>query len=389
MAAWTRIRSGRLDALLALVVLVVVELGVWLQDELPGGKPLSAGALAVAALALAERRRRPLATLGVVVGAIALPALVAWEAAQAGTEFVALLVAAYSVARWLSLPRGALGLVVALAGTIGQVLLDPGVHTLDEATWQETTVAAAWLVGLTLRNRALREDALRARAALLEREREERARAAVGHERARIARELHDVVAHSISVIAVQAGAALEVLGQSPERARQPLATIEASAREALGEMRRLLGVLRTDDGGSTLAPQPGLAELPVLVEHVRRAGLQVELRVVGSPRRVEPGIDLSAYRIVQEALTNTLKHAGQARADVVVRYGERSLELEILDDGAARGNGDGQGHGLVGMRERVALCGGTLDAGPSPAGGFSVRARLPLGPAPPDGSLP
>jgi signal transduction histidine kinase len=229
----------------------------------------------------------------------------------------------------------------------------------------------------------------------LEHERERAEVAAVAEERARIARELHDVVAHGVSVVAIQADAAEAALERDPALARAPLATIRRSAKEALEEMRNLLGVLREDGDGGELAPQPGLGQLDDLVAHARAAGVDVELDVSGTPRRIPPGLDLSAYRIVQEALTNVRKHAGGAPASVRVAWEPRSLSLEVRDRGRPRAtrasagtNGAGprpaspagrNGHGLVGMRERVRLHGGELHAGPANGGGFAVSARLPL----------
>jgi signal transduction histidine kinase len=218
------------------------------------------------------------------------------------------------------------------------------------------------------------------RADLAEREREVAAREAVVEERARIARELHDAIAHNVSMMVVQAGAERRVLDESQESTRDVLETVEQIGRNALTEMRRLVGMLRTDDD-DPLAPQPGLRDLPRLVGQVRDAGLPVELQVEGEPRELPLGLELSAYRIVQEALTNALKHAGDARATVRVHYTDDSLELEVVDDGvgAAAAVASG-GHGLVGMRERVALYGGRFEAGRRPAGGFTVRVLLPIG---------
>jgi signal transduction histidine kinase len=217
------------------------------------------------------------------------------------------------------------------------------------------------------------------RADLAEREREVAAREAVVEERARIARELHDAIAHNVSMMVVQAGAERRLLDESQESTRDVLETVEAIGRNALTEMRRLVGMLRTDDE-SPLAPQPGLDDLPTLVGQVREAGLPVDLRVEGEPRSLPVGLELSAYRIVQEALTNALKHAGDARASVVVRYGDDSLELEVVDDGiGSAAPTAGGGHGLVGMRERVALYGGRFEAGRRAAGGFTVRVLLPI----------
>jgi signal transduction histidine kinase len=207
----------------------------------------------------------------------------------------------------------------------------------------------------------------------------------VAEERLRLARELHDVVAHSISVIAVQSGVGAHVANTQPEEAAKALATIEATSRAALTELRRLLGVLRQEgEPEGSLAPVPGLADLDALLAEVAKAGLGVRLRVEGTPSPLPAGVDLSAYRIVQEALTNVVKHAGPARAQVVVGYGDHEVTVEVVDDGrgVAAPTGDGRarvGHGLIGMRERVAAFGGDLEVGPGPDGGFRVAARLPL----------
>jgi signal transduction histidine kinase len=215
----------------------------------------------------------------------------------------------------------------------------------------------------------------------------------VAAERLRIARELHDVVAHAMSVIAVQSGMGAHVIDTQPEEARRALANIEATSRSGLAELRRLLGVLRDDDadtgdGAGTrrpaLAPAPGLGELDALVARASEAGLPVEVAIEGDARPLPPGVDLAAYRIVQEALTNVVKHAGEATARVTVRYGEAEVDLEIVDDGrgraaAAGGTPGANGHGIAGMRERATIYNGTLDAGPRPEGGFRVAARLPL----------
>jgi len=217
------------------------------------------------------------------------------------------------------------------------------------------------------------------RARIAERERDVAAREAVVEERARIARELHDVIAHHVSMIVLQAGAERRVLDGADSSTREVLETVERTGRSALTEMRRLLGMLRGDEY-RPLTPQPSLADVPTLIGQLSDAGLPVELHVEGEPTELPVGIDLSAYRIVQEALTNALKHAGDARASVDIRYGADSLELEIADDGAGVATPtESGGHGLVGMRERVALYGGRLDAGLRPGGGFAVRVLLPI----------
>jgi signal transduction histidine kinase len=241
--------------------------------------------------------------------------------------------------------------------------------------------AISAVAGPALAGRVVRR--LRTLTAELERERERSARAAVGEERARIARELHDVVAHGLSVIAIQADAAEATLDRDPALARRPLITIRASAREALTEMRQLLGVLRTaeEDGDGALAPQPGLDQLPALVEGARAAGHPIDLSVHGRPRPLPASLDLSAYRILQEALTNVRKHAPRAPATVTLDWGDAALALAVRDHGAgpAPRSDDNGGHGLLGMRERVRMHGGELRTGAAPDGGFAVEAVLPL----------
>ncbi|WP_345627098.1 sensor histidine kinase [Rugosimonospora acidiphila] len=240
--------------------------------------------------------------------------------------------------------------------------------------WRDLLLAIAgpalsWSLGELARTRFLRRDAERRRI--------------IAEERARIARELHDVVAHTVSVIVVQAAAAEDVFDARPERAREALGGIQAAARTALSELRTLLSTMRPEESDEPNAPQPGLAQLDSLAAPLRAAGLTVVLRTEGSAGPMPPGVDLSAYRIVQESLTNTLRHAHATRADVTVRYAPLALQLEIADDGTTRSAGgaatSGTRHGIVGMRERARLLGGTLDAGPGPRGGFLVRAHLPL----------
>ena len=234
-------------------------------------------------------------------------------------------------------------------------------------------IGAPFLAGVAIRIRRERER-------LLARERDERARAAVAEERTRIAGELHDVVAHAVSVIVVQARGGRKRLAADPEAARGAFDTIEATGQQALAEMRRLLGALRADDEEPALQPQPSLHRLDALAAAVTEAGLPVEVHVEGEPPELPPGVDVSAYRIVQEALTNALRHAGPARAVVRVRYGEGEVGIEVADDGrgATSANGDG-GHGLVGIRERVHVYGGEFEAGDRPEGGWAVRATLPF----------
>ena len=204
------------------------------------------------------------------------------------------------------------------------------------------------------------------------------AQRAVAEERARIARELHDVIAHSVSVMTVQAGAVRRLLQPGQERERLALEAIESTGREALTEMRRLVGLLRRQGTVPDFSPQPSMRAVDVLVGTIREAGLPTELAVEGEPRELAPGVDLAAYRVIQEALTNALKYAGPARAWVTVRWREDEIEVEIANDGSSEAVGDGTGHGLIGLRERVALVGGTIESGPRAGGGFVVTARLP-----------
>jgi signal transduction histidine kinase len=299
--------------------------------------------------------------------------------------FVAILFANFALGargEGLALVGGAAGVTVLLWLSIA---LDSATTEFDDYLFVTVfVVALPILAGRTLRNRRLLMQELRAKARSLERDREEQARQAVADERRRISRELHDVVAHSVSVMVVQAGGARRIARSDPERAREALSSVQMTGREALGEMRRMLGMLGEEASRPALAPQPSLASLEALCERARAAGLPVDLRVSGERGALPPGVDLAAYRVIQEALTNTLQHAGPAEAHVRVRYGPGDLELEITDDGrgaeAPPPEPATAGQGLVGMHERLALYDGELQVGPRPGGGYAVRARFPLG---------
>ncbi len=251
--------------------------------------------------------------------------------------------------------------------------------------WTTLILTLAWFFGSALGTRTEQARELTERVEAAERDRATAAERATAEERARIARELHDVVAHSVSVMVVQASGVRRLLKDEQHREREALLSVEQIGRQALTEMRRMLGVMRSSGetgsqaGPATLAPQPGLQHLDRLIAQVEEAGLPVTLRIEGDRPDISPGVDLSAYRIVQEGLTNALKHAKGAHAEVVVRYIDSSVELEIADDGPGVPAGDGMGHGLVGMRERVALYGGTIESGPRAGGGFVLRAQLPV----------
>ena len=323
----------------------------------------------VATGSVAVRRRYPLA-VGIVV-----PMLFAVQQAlitdpQILASAVAYFCDLYALAVWTTTRRFAIGLVTLITGSL-LAALGPALSFTNTFFFTAVSVIVMLLVRRVVGDRERR-------AQLAERERDVAAREAVVEERARIARELHDVIAHHVSMIVLQAGAERSVLDDSNASTRDVLETVERSGRSALTEMRRLLGMLRSDES-DPLTPQPGLGDVPVLVGQLREAGLPVELQIEGERRTLPAGIELSAYRIVQEALTNALKHAGDAHARVHIRYGPDSLELEIADDGEGEDTrAPGGGHGLVGMRERVALYGGRFQANPAPGGGFIVRVALP-----------
>ncbi len=286
----------------------------------------------------------------------------------------------YTVAAYIGRP-GSIGVGVGTALALSITQLGDRHLGLANSVAAYVFFGGAWLLGdrLGARRAYLRE--LEERAVRLQQERQENERRAAAAEQARIARELHDIITHNVSVMTVQAAAAGDVFETQPNRAREALASIESTGREALTELRRLLGTVRPDDGASSFDPQPRLARLDALLEQIRGAGLGVELTVEGEPRHLPAGVDLSAYRIVQEALTNTLKHAQASHVTVLVRYGTRAVELDVVDDGAGPAtDGRERGYGIIGMRERAALFGGKLEAGPVPGGGFSVRAHIPLG---------
>jgi signal transduction histidine kinase len=326
----------------------------------------------VMTIPLAWRRRSPLVVVVLVMGAFAVQSLILDPTPTPDVELIPALIAVYSVAahgeRWVPWVGGGIGIVA------GLIWLG-----VDDFLLPIVMFGGAWFAGRLVQKRQLYAQAFAERARVLERERDANARVAAAEERVRIAREMHDVVGHSVSVMVVQAGAERLALGEERPATREALLAIERTGREALAEMSRLLGVLRKDGEGLALAPRPSLAQVDALVQTVRAAGVPVELRVEGDRPDLPPSVDVSAYRIVQEALTNVVKHAGPARATVVVRYSGKAVELEVTDDGEGSVNGSAAGYGLAGMRERVALHGGTLDANGRSDGGFTVKARLPL----------
>ena len=358
---------------------------IWLHpifDEgIPGPRLTNTLLFLLISLPFAWRRRAPVAVLFVVLASTYVQGGFFDTSDQWPLQsFLAWLLAFYSVAAHGEPRRAIYGGTAAGAVVVAMAL--PGLFAGENPgdiipAW--LFLGAAWLMGWTLHKRRMQAVRLEDRAAQLEIEREERARIAVAEERARISRELHDVVAHSVSVMVVQAQAAQRLHeAEQTELRQQALGSIETTGRQALVEMRRLLGVLRRTDVDLSLAPQPGLGSIDDLIGQVREAGLPVELHIEGEPEPLPLGVDLSAYRIVQEALTNTLKHAGPARAQVTIRYRTNEVELEVTDDGAGTGKGGGSGQGLMGMRERVAIYGGVFESGRQ-NDGYLVRARLPL----------
>lgn len=371
----------------------------WLRDRLTAGSPLTKDAFVAVLLALAGfteltlrgwslpreiaavllmtvpfiwRRRVPLTSAVLVAMGVA-------AAGRPPTDLhlilAALPFAMYSLGAHASGRAAAVGMATSLIALSLSAVATSTEGAARDVVSITVVVGTAFALGRAMRRRELRLVASDERAAVLEREREADLRRAASEERARIARELHDVIAHGVTVMVVQAGAADQIMDRDPARARQALVDIQDTGRQALTDLRRLLGLVRDEDT-MRLAPRPGLQELDALVGEMRTAGVPIEVEVRGTPRDLPAGIDLSAYRILQEALTNVLKHAGEARARVVVVYAPNAIELEVVDDGRAPTHG--YGHGLVGMRERVLLYGGTLEAGPARDGGYRVRARLP-----------
>jgi signal transduction histidine kinase len=336
-------------------------------------------AIAVMAVPLIARRRFPFAgpaafwVLGVTYSFVD-GRLVTFET----SVFVLGMAAAFLLGNQEEALKARIGFAVVVGSA---AIIDYNVpdSTPSEQIFIPLLFGICWLAGFALHGRAEQADAAELRAAQAEREREAAARVAVAEERARIARELHDVVAHSVSVMVLQVGAVRHKLPDELDEDRDALRHVEQTGRTALGEMRRLLGAMRSDGDGAALTPQPGIDLLDSLVEEIGRAGLPVRLRVEGERFPLPRAIDLSAYRIVQEGLTNALRHAQATRADVILRYAPEELRIEVRDDGVGNSTSDGLGHGLVGVRERVKIYGGQMSAGTVPKGGFVLSTRLPL----------
>jgi signal transduction histidine kinase len=391
-AAWQRwLASPVRDVVLAVVVTFVLVLGAYSEghpnqrfdvDQFPGhSAPHPTAALtlvAIAGLALAWRRRYPLTMLAVSTAAVAIYSLLGYVN---GAAVLAPVLALYAVATQVSVRRT----VVAAAATLAVLLAASAANNpfgsisgggFDIIPFM---VAAVVFAGIAVANRRAYVASIRDRAA-------QDARRQVDEERLRIARELHDVVAHTMATINVQAGVAAHVLPTKPEAAAEALTAIKTASKEGLRELRAILNVLRQADDADPVQPTPGLAQLDALVEGARRAGLPITLTVAGEPFPLPPAVDLAAYRIVQESLTNVIRHAGPADAAVSLRYGRDEIDIDVTDTGhgpkagpGSRTAGGTAGHGQAGMRERAAAVGGTVQAGPRPGGGYQVTARLPV----------
>jgi signal transduction histidine kinase len=364
------------DVALAAALAVYSELDVFLTHEWHGDKPVTGAVVLAMALSLAWRRTAPRVTLAVPVGGLVLLSLLYGGSETGGNLFI-LLAAVYSVALYGRDPLTA-AVVYAITAAV-HTARTPEVHGAGDWLWEPVMLGLAFGVGIAMRARQARTADLEEKTGTLEREQEARAAAAAAEERRRIARELHDIVSHGLGVMVLQAGAADQVLDRDPARAHEVLASVRAVGEEAIGEMGTLLGLIR-GDGEVTLEPQPTLEDVDSLVTRMREAGLQAELVVSGTRRPLPAALELSAYRIVQEGLTNALKHASGAQTRVTLRYGERDLQVEVADDGAAaNGNGPGGRRGLAGVAERVAVFGGQLQAGPGLEGGWVLRAVFPV----------
>jgi signal transduction histidine kinase len=364
--------SRHLDRLIAAALAAVYCVEIATESHFAGDRAVSLPAALAFCAALAWRRRAPLVPMALGVGIIELSTETAPALADTGTFLVGILLAIYSVGRYAQGHAEWAGVALIVVAIPGAAIEPGDPTTFSDVAFFVVFFGGPWLVGRFVRHRAERERELVA-------ERDVRAHKAVAEERTRIARELHDVVAHAISLIVVQARGGRRMLDDDPDETRRALDVIEHAGEQALGEMRRLLGLLRQDEPEPTLAPPPSLRRIDELVAGTRASGLPVEVVIEGDPVELPPGVDVSAYRIVQEALTNALKHAGPAHARVIITYAVDAVDLAIVDDGAGGAAANGGGYGLAGMRERVAIYGGRFEAGRRPEGGYALHVRLPL----------
>jgi signal transduction histidine kinase len=371
----------RVDYVVAAVLLVAFEVHAWTGAH---GATRAGPALLAIPIAASVAIRRRWALPALVVAGVAMLGIGALRGTAGGhgggLPVVALVLLVYAAGAFIEGRQELVALAITMSLGAAIALMQSGL--LAALFGVVAFVLSPWVVGRSRRLAGSRERRMREQAERLDAERELHVRSAALGERMRLAREIHDVIAHSVSVMVIQAAGARTVMDRDPSRAEVSLRAVERAGREALAEMRRLLGVLAEGDALRALAPQPGLADLPELISRSRAAGLDASIRVDGDPVIVAPGLSLCAYRVVQEALTNTLKHAGPTRAEVRVHWCEDALEVQVTDSGGAGGARtvvESSGHGLAGMRERAALHGGSVEASSCPGGGFVVRARIPL----------
>jgi signal transduction histidine kinase len=370
------------DWTLAAGLVLFAQFELWVTHAYGEPTPATFAVVVAGTVPLFWRRRHPLPVVAAVMLALLAGALFDASGNDAFSLPIAVAVAVYGAGAYAGEAGAAATGATLITGGWVWTLFNPDVDGVDfgDLFFVAFVVLVPLLAGVAMRRRRLREDRLEKLAVRLDRERDELAQHAVTAERARIARELHDVVAHAISVIVLQARGGRSALADSPADAREAFDSIDATARQALAEMRRLLGLLRDTGDEAALGPMPGVASLGGLVSHMRQAGLPVEFSVEGEPTELPPGVDLSAYRIVQEGLTNALRHSGPALTHVVLTYGDREFGVRVTDDGRGVAGDNGSGYGLAGIRERVAIYGGQLEVGPGESGGFTLHARLPLG---------
>jgi signal transduction histidine kinase len=374
-------RESWFDALIAvLAVLALLELVIG-RDSPSSARTLWFALPAVAVLVspIFLRRRFPFAAPAMYWLLAAGISLIDWRPIPFAVALFPIgLTVAFLLGNLRNPLKAAAGLAIAVASSAIVVYVIPD-HSTAELVFIPVEFIVAWVAGFALHERAEQAEAAEIRAAVAERERDAAARIAVAEERARIARELHDIVAHAVSVMVLQVGAVRHKLPDALDEDRDALSGVERAGRTALAEMRRLLAAMRSDGEGVEFTPQPGLDGLDALAEEVGRAGLPVRLHVDGEPFPLPRGVDLSAYRIVQEGLTNTLKHARATGVDVTIRYRPDELQLEVRDDGVGTATSDGLGHGLIGIRERVKIYGGEMSTGSANGTGFLLSTRLPL----------
>jgi signal transduction histidine kinase len=369
------VRPGDLAVALALAVLG--ELDVWFGFWL-GSRAVNAVAVPLMALSLAWRRSRPLVVLAVVMGGTVVLSL-AFGGSETSTAVFITVVAVYSAAAYASDVELAVAVALIVAGIAVHDSHDPQIRSFSDAIWSTMMLGLSFLVGLGMRARQAQTHALEEQAAVLRKQQEVAGIEAAAEERGRIARELHDIISHSLGVVVLQAGAAEQMLERDPARVREALKAIRSTGLAAIVEMSTLLGLVRGDSVDSR-QPQPSLSDLDALIATTRDAGLKVDLAIEGSRRALPAAVELSAFRIVQEGLTNALKHAGAVPTHVIVSYGSAELAVEVTDEGGSASSVPGSGRGLAGIRERVAVFGGRLQAGPRADGGWTVRAAFPIG---------